>query len=211
MSEVPVFVVERRHAEETLDDALARAPRWALKDATGPEIEDPTLVALAWDEGALAAHFAVRCSPPIRVAATETNAPVYADESVEVFLSDRDAPHVYAEVVVNPLGTVYGARVVNPDDSRDTWQIARGALRPGLFVRVERVPSGAPPEETQSWSATLLLPWGDQAPLRGEERRANLYRIARGTVTRYEALSPALRVSPPDFHVPSRFARLRFQ
>lgn len=212
MNEVPIFAVEHRRVDETLNDALLRARRWPLCDSAGPAIEDePTLVAMTWDEAALAVSFAVRSAPPIRVAAIETNSPVYADESVELFLSDRDAPHVYTEIVVNPLGTVYGARVVNPDDSRETWQIARGALRPGLFVKVERQPADGPPEETRRWSATILSPWGGEVPRVGDERRGNLYRIARGAVTRFEALSPTLRTSPPDFHVPSRFARLRFE
>ena len=48
-------------------------------------------------------------------------------------------------------------------------------------------------------------------PAEGEERRGNATRVARGRATRYLALSPTLRASPPDFHVPTRFARLAFR
>jgi hypothetical protein len=76
---------------------------------------------------------------------------------------------------------------------------------------------GGPADARAAWSrwgCRVRVPWsawpGGRPPADGEERRANATRIARGRTTRFLALSPTGRADPPDFHVPSRFARLAF-
>ncbi len=144
---------------------------------------------------------------------TQRHGPVYEDECVELFWAGEETDGTYLEVVVNPLGTLYAARVFNPDGSRATWRVAPGAEPEGLEVRVAREPAGALPSAMERWSARLVLPWaalvgsGDP-PGGGAIVRGNLFRIARGRTTRFECLSPTLRAAPPDFHVPERFTRL---
>ena len=146
-----------------------------------------------------------RTTPPFRADVLVRNGPVFEDECVELFLCEPGSETRYQEIVVNPRGVVYGARVDNPDDSRVTWKLSPGALPDGLTADA-RVAG-------DSWTCRLVVPWGGALgppPVDGEIRRGNLFRIARGAVPRFEALSPTGRAAPPDFHVPSRFARLRF-
>lgn len=140
---------------------------------------------------------------------------VFSDECVELFVAEPDEPARYFELVVSPLGTVYTARVSNPDDSRATWHVEKRPAPDGLVLRVEGEPSSALPTAWTRWTCVLRVPWSalsraGEPPRPGEERRGNLYRIARGRTTAFQALSPTLRSAPPDFHVPSRFASFVF-
>jgi hypothetical protein len=196
---------------EPLVDALARAEKHELVGLDGETLEAPTRVALAWNVDALALRAWVESRPPLRVAVTAPNGPVWEDECVELFVSHPGEPARYVEVVVNPLGVGYAARVFNPDASRDTWTIARGVAIDGLRVHAE----GDGPEAVRftRWMATIELPWSacGGPPEPGDVRAANITRIGRGEAARFEALSPTLRSAPPDFHVPPRFARVIFQ
>jgi hypothetical protein len=207
----PVAVrVRRARPGEPLADALERAERHELVGLLGETLESPTRVALAWDDQAIALRAWMVSSPPIAANVTAVNGPVYQDECVELFVSAPGEPARYVEVVVNALGVSYAARVFNPEGSRDSWEITRGVTIDGLRVSVD---DGHPAEEIRHWTATLELPWraGGGAPAAGETRAGNVTRIARGTAVRYETLSPTLRAAPPDFHVPARFAALRFE
>lgn len=184
-----------------LGEALRTLPPRALADAVhgGP---GRTRAFVGHDANALHVLFEVDAEPPLTVNARRRNDAVYLDECVEVFLCEPGSPGRYLEVVINPAGVVYAARVVNPDGDRATWQITRGVDVPGLVVTAS---GDAGPT---LWRAVISIPWaaagGTPAP--GETRRGNLYRIGRGTASRYEALSPTRR-DPPDFHVPAAFAR----
>ncbi|MGZ5381850.1 MAG: hypothetical protein ACXWFQ_08310, partial [Thermoanaerobaculia bacterium] len=130
------------------------------------------------------------------------------------FLASPLEPTAYQEIVVNPRGACYAAHIVNPDESRETWKVSRGHASAAISIDVRGDPAARPAAEWMRWSCRLAVPWvslpSGRAPAEGEERRGNAYRIARGRTTRYLALSPTSRSTPPDFHVPSRFARFVF-
>ncbi len=199
----------------TVERALAGADRHLLRDAEGAEARGPpTTVAFAASPSALLALFTAVSEPPLRVLVPD-GGPVHEDECVELFVADPLDPTAYREIVVNPAGARYGALVANPDDSRATWSLLPGRLPEGLRIEVTGEPRGAPVREWRLWTCRLRIPWrslsaSGASPLEGEERRLNAFRIARGAVTRHLALSPTLRAGPPDFHVPSRFARALF-
>jgi hypothetical protein len=206
----PVVRVPRLVAEE----ALANAPAHVLGDVGGgPGPAAATTVRFGFTSGVFLALFDAPTEPPL-VVASAAGGEVFRDECVEVFLSSPETPSLYQEVVVNPAGALYGARVRNPDDSRATWQLAPGEGLAGIAATISGDPAGRPPAEWARWRCLLRIPWtslpGGRAPADREERRGNACRIARGRTTRFLALSPTLRGSPPDFHVPSRFARLAF-
>jgi len=210
VSNPPAVRVPRLVSEE----ALANAPAHALLDAAGgPDPAAATTVRFGFTAVAFLALFDAPAEPPL-VVTRSSGGEVFRDECVELFLSSPGTPSLYQEIVVNPAGAVYGARVRNPDDSRATWQLAPGEGASGVGVRVDGEPKARPPTEWTRWRCRIRLPWtslpGGRPPAEGEERRANATRIARGRTTRFLALSPTLRASPPDFHVPSRFARLTF-
>ena len=187
-----------------------RAETRELVDLSGGCLEAPTRVALAWNDEALALGARVIASPPLRLGVTTPNGPVYEDECVELFLSRPGEPARYLEVVANALGVVYAARILNPEASRASWEVERGVDVPGLRVSVRgdaREPSGF-----GTWEVTIEVPWeaAGGIPSAGEARAGNVMRIARGATTRFEALSPTFRSDPPDFHVPTCFARIVF-
>lgn len=196
------------------EDALGEAPSHALSDvAGGPGPADATIVRFGFTDAAFLARFEAPAEPPLTVARA-SGGEVFLDECVEIFLASPGDGAYYQELVVNPAGALYGARVTNPDDSRTTWRLAPGEGVAGVVAAVAGVPAGLPPSEWTRWSCLLRIPWatlpGSRAPGVHEERRGNAYRIARGRSTRFLALSPTGRGSPPDFHVSSRFARFVF-
>ena len=202
--------------EEEADVFLAMAPRLRLVDVgTGVPEGPPTEVSFAASPVCFHLLVEVASEPPLLVAVPD-GGPVFEDECVELFFADPREPFVYREVVVNPAGSRYGAEVRNPDDSRATWTLRPGSLPEGLRAAVSGGPAGRPPSEWSRWRCRLSVPWralsADGAPPRdGAARRLNVYRIGRGAVTLHLALSPTLRGAPPDFHVPSRFARALFR
>ncbi len=194
---------------------LAAPPGHPLVDAgTGADSAPKAEASLAATPEALTVVFRVQAEPPLTVSVRESGGDVVRDECVELFVASPSSPGRYQEIVVHPAGALYGARVRNPDDSRATWQLAPGEGLAGVHVTVDGEPKGRPPTQWVKWRCRLRLPWaslpGGRPPADGEERRGNAMRIARGRTTRFLALSATLRASPPDFHVPSRFARLVF-
>jgi hypothetical protein len=196
------------------DEALEREPAHVLLDVGGGrEPEAGTTVRFGFTSRLFLALFDAPSEPPLTV----TQAPgsqVYLDECVEVFLASPATPSLYQEIVASPSGALYGARVRNPDDSRATWRLAPAKGLAGVTASVSGEPAGRPPSEWERWRCLLRIPWsslpGGRPPGPREERRGNATRIARGRTTRFLALAPTLRERPPDFHVPSRFARLVF-
>jgi len=131
---------------------------------------------------------------------------LWLEDVFEVFLAPVDPPHTYYEFEVNPLGTVFDARIESPRLSRPTicvdvlWDCrgftARVTRREGLWSAVLRIPLARLSEGTPS---TI---W-----------RANFFRVDRGGRNHpdeYSAWSPTLR-DPPDFHDARRFGVLRFE
>ncbi len=196
------------------EDALANAPAHVLADVSGgPGPSAATTVRFGFDARAFLALFESPGEPPLLVG-QPPGGDVFRDECVELFLASPGTPSLYQEIGGNPAGALSGARVRNPDDSRATWQLAPGEGLAGVSAVISGDPNRRPPSEWVRWRCLLRIPWtslpGGRPPADREERRGNAYRIARGRTTHFLCLSPTLRASPPDFHVPSRFARLAF-
>jgi hypothetical protein len=195
------------------EDIVAQ-PFHVLADVDGaPAPSLATTVRFASTREAFIVLFEAAADPPLTIRRGDDE-DVFLDECVELFLASPLEPTAYQEIVVNPRGACYAAHIVNPDESRETWKVSRGHASAAISIDVRGDPAARPAAEWMRWSCRLAVPWvslpSGRAPAEGEERRGNAYRIARGRTTRYLALSPTLRSSPPDFHVPSRFARLVF-
>lgn len=197
-------------------DAQARLELRPLGGLDGePPGDAATRVGLVGGLRHLHVLFEVRSEPPLRIRCRRPHEDVWDDECVELFWADAAEPSRYLEIVVNPEGTCYTARVANPHASRETWHLVKGVPVPGLRVRVEGEPSNEPPTGWTTWRCGISVPWPVLSPPAGrprpgEERRGNLTRIARGRTHRFETLAPTGRSSPPDFHVPASFATFRF-
>ncbi len=133
---------------------------------------------------------------------TQRDDPLWQEDVFEVFLSPADPPGVYYEFEVNPLGTLFDARVSSPDFSRATMRVETAWDCAGFAARVTR--------GEDRWSASLRIPLGPLcAGAPPALWRANFYRIDRGAVDEYSAWAPTL-ADPADFHVPERFGTLKF-
>jgi cellulose/xylan binding protein with CBM9 domain len=130
--------------------------------------------------------------------------PLWSEDVYEVFVSPRDPPTVYFEFEINPIGTLFDARVTSPELVRGTMNADAAWNLPGLSGR-SRVRPGR-------WSATLTIPIapmleGKAAP---PSWRANFYRVDRGigsAADEFSAWSPTGR-DPADFHAAQSFGRL---
>ncbi|MDL2716283.1 MAG: carbohydrate-binding family 9-like protein [Acidobacteriota bacterium] len=207
---VPVVPVARVASIREVEDQRS----WPLAGLDGsPARSAATHARFAATAEYFVVLFESASEPPLTIERGESEE-VFRDECVELFLAGAEDSFAYDELVVNPRGCLYTARIGNPDESRETWRISGGAPRSGILIDVEGDPAPAGPRGWTTWSCRLALPWtsisSGRPPAPGEIRRGNAYRIARGRSTEFLALSPTLRAHPPDFHVPSRFARFVF-
>jgi hypothetical protein len=176
---------------ELVDSRNGARPR----RATGVELLD--------EESLLRVRFDVE-SPEPRATLRARDADLWTEDVVELFVAPGvDPPAVYYEMELNPLGTLFDARVESPRGERSSMRVDRGWDCAGIAVRVVVAPG-------RGWSAELVIPWRE---IGGEEHdvwRINLFRIDRppGGEAEFSAWSPTL-VSPPDFHRPARFGILR--
>jgi hypothetical protein len=183
-------------------DRLVARPPLKLRDSrTGGPPRLSTSVRVGRRGETLCVRFDAR-DEEIVATHRERDAPLWEEDVCEVFLAPgADPPRRYFEFEVNPLGTLFDARVESPDLVRATMRVATSWDCPGFSARV-RVRPGR-------WSAALSIPLGTlcDGPI-PPVWRANFYRIDRGARDEFTAWSPTL-AEPPDFHVPGRFGTLR--
>lgn len=183
---------------------VVELPAHFLVDAvTGKPTRLKTSVRLGVRNGALCVRFDGR-DDGVVATHTRRDAPLWEEDVYEVFLAPGDdSPRLYYEFEVNPLGTLFDARVASPDLRRSTMRADASWECPGFSASVTRGP--------RRWSASLRIPLAalcSGAP--PETWRANFYRIDRAAKDEYSAWSPTLG-DPPDFHAPERFGTLRFE
>lgn len=175
------------------------------------------MVRVGMREGSLVVRFDGRDEGTVATL-TRRDEPLWTEDVYEVFLSPFDPPSVYFEFEVNPLGTVFDARVESPDLARATMRVdsswnlrglsAKSRVRPGrwsavlaipLAPMIESLPSHSPGEgrvEGALGRRDLPRQW-----------RANFYRIDRGERDEFSAWSAPF-TDPADFHAAARFGRL---
>jgi hypothetical protein len=183
-------------------DRLVALPALKLRDArTGELPRLSTSIRVGLRGGALCVRFDGR-DDGVVATHRERDAALWEEDVFEVFLAPgSEAPRVYFELEVNPLGALFDARVDSPELRRASMRVDTSWDCPGLTARAAA--------REGRWSAVLTIPL---APLCGGEIpttwRANFYRVDRGARDEFTAWSPTL-ADPPDFHVPERFGILR--
>jgi hypothetical protein len=182
-------------------DRLVALPALHLVDAvTGEPPELPTALRIAARGDVLLVRFDAR-HRGIVATLRETNAPLWTEDVVEVFVGAEEPPRRYLELEVNPLGTRFSARVDSPKGNRQEMSVETfdGS---GFSAEVRR--------SDRRWSALFRIPaallGGGELP---ETFRANLFRIDR-TSGEFSALFPTFS-NPPDFHVAAAFGRFRVE
>ncbi|MGE5414401.1 MAG: carbohydrate-binding family 9-like protein [Syntrophomonadaceae bacterium] len=197
MLDLPQLVVPRLSATDRL---VGLAPVFLRDAMTGAAPRRRTALRVGLRVGVLCIRFDGRDAG---VVATHTrrDAPLWEEDVYEVFLSPQDPAHHYYEFEVNPLGTLFDARVESPNLRREDMTVSTGWDCDGYSARVTTRPG--------RWSAALRIPLaalGPESPPAGRWR-ANFYRIDRGAPDEYSAWSPTF-ADPADFHVPERFGYL---
>ena len=182
-------------------DRLASLPSLHLvraQDGAPPRLR--TSVRVGWRDGALLVRFDGRDDGRVATKTRRDDA-LWEEDVFEVFVSPQDPPHLYFEFEVNPLGTLFDARIESPQGRRESSLVHTEWDCPGFAASVTRRQS--------RWSASVRIPLDPVAPVAATPAwRANFYRIDRGRTDEFSAWSPTL-VDPPDFHVPERFGVLR--
>lgn len=135
----------------------------------------------------------------------ERDAPLWEEEVVELFLSPgSETPIRYFEFEVNPLGTLFDAKVESPHGDRRDLEIDSAWNCPRVVAEVAIAADG------WSWSARLRIPWRELTvePI-PRTWRANFFRIdrPRGGPAEYSCWSPTW-IRPADFHRPAQFGFL---
>jgi hypothetical protein len=144
---------------------------------------------------------------------------VILQEVVELFIAARglDDPPNYLEIETTPSAALYASHIFNPALNGSITHALVDCNTSGIerFAHVDAA--------MLSWRAVIAIPWllvnggdGSSAAQRGDQYRANFYRIRmRNNVSScndsdcdYGAWSPTMR-NPPSFHQPKRFGVLQ--
>lgn len=179
------------------DRLVALAPIRLRNSGDGSPPRLATAVRVGSRDGALLVRFDGR-DRGVVATLTARDDPLWKEDVFEVFLSPADSEAVYYEFEVNPLGTLFDARIESPEGRRETMRVDVAWNCPGFSARVRR--------REEAWSAVLRIPLTPMAN-GGKAWRANFYRIDRGDSDEYSAWSPT-GADPPDFHRPDRFGFL---
>lgn len=180
---------------------VALAPLRNAIDGSPPRL--PTAVALE-DDGERLRLEIVASDPEPHATLREPDADLWTEEVVEVFLAPGGAdPRTYFEIEVNPLGTVFDARIDSPCGDRRGLVVDRGWHCDGLEteVHVDR--------PRRLWRTEVAIPWKSVGPAPAPLWRLNVFRIdrPRDGEPEFSAWSPTF-TTPADFHRPARFGFL---
>ncbi|MFC1527072.1 carbohydrate-binding family 9-like protein, partial [Candidatus Latescibacterota bacterium] len=205
-----------------LDDrAWKRAPYTEdfVAIGTGAPAERRTRAKMLWTD----THWYLAWTmddPDIQGEMTEHDDDVWREDSIELFMDPDDNGRNYAQIVVNPLGTVLDLTMNRPfyagGFGDDTWTLE------GLQVAVQIDGTvGDAARKDKSWVCEMAIPFGalESAapsmafpPASADEWRVNLCRSERDTRSEEDELAHTAwsRTDGRDFHVPERFGRITF-
>jgi len=221
-----VYEIRRAPAPVTADGNLAK-PVWGSAVAaelvvvdSGGKPKQPTTVRMLYDDRCLYAAFQCR-DTEVWGSHRLRDDPLWEQEVVEVFLCPSRNLHYYFEIEVNPHNVVCDLFVLRqppqarrPSDARGInpmkqWDCRE--LRTAVKVHGEL---DARDGSALGWDVEMAIPFlslpgaPNVPPKPGDAWLGNLYRIDRARDgDEYSALSPTGVV---DYHVPERFAELRF-
>lgn len=164
-----------------------------------------TTVALYRDERHLTAVF-VADDDEVVATHLQHDAPLYQEDVVELFLAPEENG-TYFELEVNPLGTVFDARITSPDGVRATMKADLAWTCDGIFRALRRM--------NGRLEVVIRMPFssfGVASPNGRAAWRGNIFRIDRSKRAgdEFTAWRPTMK-NPPDFHVVAAFGALVFR
>lgn len=152
------------------DEAAWSAAPWSepFTDIRGALADPPrhqTRVRLGWDDTHL--YVGARLDEPhVWATLSERDAVIYHDNDFEVFIDPDGDNHLYGELEINALGTVWDLLLARPyrdgGPAIDAWDIA--GLRSAVHVDGTLNDAG---DVDRGWSVEIAIPWRVLAPLAG--------------------------------------------
>jgi len=150
---------------------------------------------------------------------TARDSDIYSEECVEVFLDPAGIAYQYYEINVSPKNVVYDACILNPrtPEKPEAPLIVLSQYDVKGLVTAAYVEGVAdPPGGARFWNVEYAIPFGQLVgaphvpPQKGDEWRANLYRIdwPEGGIQEHYAWNPT---GNARFHLPWKFGILRFE
>lgn len=156
-----------------LPDELAwSAAPWSepFTDIRGPVAAPPrhqTRVRLGWDDDYM--YVGARLDEPhVWATLNDRDAVIYHDNDFEVFIDPDGDNHLYGELEINALGTVWDLLLVRPyrdgGPALDAWDIA--GLRTAVAIDGTL---NDPGDTDRGWSVEIAIPWRVLAPIAGRD------------------------------------------
>ncbi len=220
MPALPTYLCLRTPEPITVDGRLDEAV-WSrlqpvgdflLNDGSG-EPQLPTELKICWDDRNLYLAF-VAVDTDIWGTYRKRDDPVWQEEVVEAFLSSCGDVTRYFEFNFSPHNIVFDAKIEIPESGdRRFMKSDVGWNCQGLQSAVQVVGTLDDHSDIdERWVVEAALPFSQigregRPPQKGEQWRANFYRIDRAGEGEFSCWSPTLL---PNFHVPARFGHLLF-
>ncbi|MEZ5338406.1 MAG: carbohydrate-binding family 9-like protein [bacterium] len=170
------------------EDTAWQSAAWSdyFVDISGEPDSEPMLgtrFKMLWDDSYLYVY-AELAEPHIQASLTERDSVIYRDNDFELFIDPDSDNHLYAELEVNALGTVWDLLLDRPyrdgGEGIDGWDIQ------GLQIAISLDGTVNDPSDTDDgWSVELAIPWdslaeltaGAAPPLPGDRWRVNFSRV----------------------------------
>ena len=221
---LPEYVCKKVHREIKLTGKL-EDPLWQeaeaiqLNDAiTGKPGRFSTEVRVLYDDKFLYVGF--HCEDDYAWGTvTERDGPIWNEESVEVFVNPAGTAHQYYEINVSPKNVIFDSCILNrrtEENPNNTfiglpeWNVVD--LQTATNIDGEADQHG----KAKSWSAEFAIPHSELIgapnvpPKHGDIWRINVYRIDSPRKDQREHYA-WIQTGRPAFHLPWRFAYLRFE
>lgn len=171
----PATYVCPRLATTPVIDGRPDEPAWLpapwsapFTDIQGDLVAPPrfmTRLRLGWDDTCL--YVAAKLDEPhVWATLTERDAVIYHDNDFEVFLDPDGDNHLYGELEINALGTVWDLLLARPyrdgGPAIDAWDIA--GLRSAVAIDGTL---NDPRDTDRGWSVEIAIPWRALAQIAG--------------------------------------------
>ncbi len=163
-------VTEAPVIDGKLDEICWQQVTWTddFLDIQGPQMPKPswqTRCALLWDQQYL--YIAARLEEPqIQASLTSRDAVIYHDNDFEVFIDPDGNNHLYFELEINALNTVWDLLLIRP--YRDGGPAVNAWDIPGLRTAVNIDGTlNDPNDRDEGWNVEIAIPWAALAESAG--------------------------------------------
>ena len=158
-------VIDGRPDEAAWSTAPWSEPFTDIQGALVPEPRLRTRVRMGWDADYF--YVAARLDEPhVWATLAERDAVIYHDNDFEVFIDPDGDNHLYGELEINALGTVWDLLLARPyrdgGPAIDAWDIA--GLKSAVAVDGTL---NDPRDQDRGWTVELAIPWKVLGPMAG--------------------------------------------